>query len=70
MVADDHTLLRDGLRELLSVYVTFRIEVVRRRTAHRLAKREDRLHLVEGLLVAIVDIDEVIQLIRSSDDAE
>lgn len=57
-----------GLRELLSVYVDFRTDVVRRRTAHRLQKRQDRLHLVEGLLVAILDIDEVIQLIRSSDD--
>ncbi len=58
-----------GLRELLQVYVDFRIGVVRRRTAHRLAKRDERLHLVEGLLIAIVDIDEVIQVIRSSDDA-
>ena len=58
-----------GLRDLLTVYVDFRIDVVRRRTAHRLAKREERLHLVDGLLIAIVDIDEVIQLIRSSDDA-
>jgi DNA gyrase subunit A len=58
-----------GLRELLTVYVDFRIAVVRRRTSHRLAKREERLHLVDGLLIAIVDIDEVIQLIRSSDDA-
>ncbi|MDP9221077.1 MAG: DNA topoisomerase IV subunit A, partial [Actinomycetota bacterium] len=58
-----------GLRELLTVYVDFRINVVRRRTTHRLAKREERLHLVDGLLIAIVDIDEVIQLIRSSDDA-
>ncbi|MEO7069835.1 MAG: DNA topoisomerase IV subunit A [Nostocoides sp.] len=57
-----------GLKELLQVYVDFRIGVVRRRTRHRLAKREDRLHLVEGLLVAILDIDEVIQLIRSSDN--
>ncbi len=57
-----------GLKELLQVYVAFRTEVVRRRTAHRLARREARLHLVEGLLVAILDIDEVIQLIRSSDD--
>ena len=56
-----------GLRELLSVYVDHRIDVVRRRTAHRLAKREDRLHLVEGLLVAIVDIDDVIAIIRSSE---
>ncbi len=58
-----------GLRELLEVYVDFRIDVVRRRSQHRLTKREDRLHLVEGLLIAIVDIDEVIQVIRSSDDA-
>jgi len=58
-----------GLKELLRTYVDFRIGVVRRRTEHRLRKRQDRLHLVEGLLVAIVDIDEVIQLIRTSDDA-
>ncbi|WP_347351301.1 DNA topoisomerase IV subunit A [Intrasporangium sp.] len=58
-----------GLKELLQVYVDFRIDVVRRRSAFRLAKRAERLHLVEGLLVAILDIDEAIQLIRSSDDA-
>jgi DNA gyrase subunit A len=58
-----------GLKELLRVYVDFRTEVVRRRTEHRLGKREERLHLVEGLLIAILDIDEVIQVIRSSDDA-
>ncbi len=58
-----------GLKDLLRVYVDFRTDVVRRRTQHRLARREDRLHLVEGLLIAIVDIDEVIQVIRSSDDA-
>ncbi|MFN8096686.1 MAG: DNA topoisomerase IV subunit A [Dermatophilaceae bacterium] len=57
-----------GLKELLQVFVDFRIEVVRRRTGYRLARREERLHLVEGLLIAILDIDEVIQLIRSSDD--
>ncbi|HET7800520.1 MAG TPA: DNA topoisomerase IV subunit A [Humibacillus xanthopallidus] len=59
-----------GLKELLRVYVDFRTDVVRRRSAHRLRKREERLHLVEGLLVAIVDIDEVIQVIRTSDDAD
>ena len=58
-----------GLKDLLTVYVDFRRDVVRRRTAYRLARRQERLHLVEGLLVAILDIDEVIQLIRSSDDA-
>ncbi|MEJ1193684.1 DNA gyrase/topoisomerase IV subunit A [Pseudarthrobacter sp. CCNWLW207] len=58
-----------GLVALLSVYVGHRIDVVRRRTVFRLGKKKDRLHLVEGLLVAIVDIDEVIQIIRSSDEA-
>ncbi len=58
-----------GLKELLTVYVDFRVDVVRRRCEYRLAKKEERLHLVEGLLIAILDIDEVIQLIRSSDDA-
>ncbi|CAN5618549.1 DNA topoisomerase IV subunit A [soil metagenome] len=62
-----HTL---GLRELLTVYVDFRVDVVRRRTAYRVARKEDRLHLVLGLLIAIADIDEVIQVIRSSDDAK
>ncbi len=59
-----------GLKELLTVFVDHRIDVVRRRTAYRLARKEERLHLVKGLLVAILDIDEVIQVIRSSDDAE
>ena len=58
-----------GLKDLLKVYVDFRTDVVRRRCEYRLGKKEERLHLVEGLLIAILDIDEVIQLIRSSDDA-
>lgn len=58
-----------GLVQLLTVYVNHRIDVVRRRTVFRLGKKKDRLHLVEGLLIAIVDIDEVIQIIRSSDEA-
>ena len=43
--------------------------MVRRRSAFRRQKATDRLHIVEGLLIAILDIDEVIQIIRSSDDA-
>ena len=58
-----------GLQELLRVYVDHRLEVVRRRSAYRRRRAADRLHLVDGLLLAIVDIDEVIQLIRGSDDA-
>ncbi len=59
-----------GLRELLVVWVEHRLTVVRRRSEYRLARRRERLHLVEGLLIAIVDIDEVIQVIRSSDTAD
>ncbi|QMU98244.1 DNA topoisomerase IV subunit A [Microbacterium esteraromaticum] len=59
-----------GLKELLRVYLQHRIEVVTRRSRYRLARRNERLHLVRGLLLAILDIDEVIQVIRSSDDSE
>lgn len=59
-----------GLVDLLRVWVEHRLEVVRRRTSYRLTKRQERLHLVEGLLIAILDIDEVIQVIRASDDAD
>jgi DNA gyrase subunit A len=58
-----------GLRELLQVYVGHRIDVVRRRSAFRRRKREDRLHLIDGLLIALLNIDEVIQVIRESDDS-
>ena len=59
-----------GLKELLQVYVGHRISVVTRRSAYRLEQRTQRLHLVEGLLVAIVDIDQVIRVIRGSDDTD
>jgi len=59
-----------GLRELLRVYLDHRISVVTRRSRYRLERRKERLHLVEGLLIAILDIDEVIQVIRASDDGE
>lgn len=59
-----------GLRELLQVYIDHRISVTTRRTTYRLARRKERLHLVDGLLIAILDIDEVIQVIRASDDSD
>lgn len=58
-----------GLKELLEVYLDHRFEVVRRRSEFRRGKRRDRLHLVEGLLVALLDIDEVIRIIRDSDNS-
>ena len=58
-----------GLKELLEVYLDHRFNVVRRRSEFRRTKRRDRLHLVEGLLTALIDIDEVIRIIRSSDNS-
>ncbi|HKS49720.1 MAG TPA: DNA topoisomerase IV subunit A [Amycolatopsis sp.] len=58
-----------GLKQLLEVFLAHRYEVVTRRTRYRRRKREERLHLVEGLLVALLDIDKVIRLIRNSDNA-
>ncbi|SNS56452.1 DNA gyrase subunit A [Streptosporangium subroseum] len=58
-----------GLRELLQVYVDHRINVVRRRSAYRRRRREERLHLVDGLVIALLNIDEVIQVIRSSENS-
>ena len=59
-----------GLKEMLQVFLDHRLDVTTRRSRFRLKKCEDRLHLVEGLLIAILDIDDVIAIIRSSDDAE
>ena len=58
-----------GLIELCQHYIDHRLDVVRRRTAFRLDKAQRRLHLVEGLLVALDAIDLVVSIIRSSQDA-
>ena len=58
-----------GLIEMLQVFIDHRTDVVRRRSQYRLTKAEDRLHLVDGLLLATLNIDDVVALIRSSDDA-
>src|SRR5215472_15933836 len=58
-----------GLRELLAIWVDHRLEVTRRRSEYRRRKRQDRLHLIDGILIALLNIDEVIQVIRTSDDA-
>ena len=59
-----------GLKALLEVFLQHRYDVVTRRTRFRKRKREDRLHLVEGLLIALLDIDKVIRLIRASENAQ
>ncbi len=58
-----------GLKELLEVYLDHRFEVVRRRSEFRRRKRLDRMHLVDGLLIALLNIDAVIQTIRTSENA-
>ena len=59
-----------GLKELIHHYVLHQRDVVVRRTQHQLRKAEERAHVLEGLLVALDNLDEVIALIRASDDPE
>lgn len=58
-----------GLRDMLQVYLDHRLDVTLRRTTFNRDKALERLHLVEGLLIAILDIDDVIAIIRSSENA-
>ncbi|MVA75718.1 DNA topoisomerase 4 subunit A [Auraticoccus sp. F435] len=58
-----------SLHELLTVYLEHRLQVTLRRSRYDRDKAVDRLHLIEGLLIAILDIDSVIAVIRRSDDA-
>lgn len=56
-----------NLRQLITEFVKFRIEVIVRRTRYDLRKAEERAHILEGLLIALDHLDEVIALIRASD---
>ena len=57
-----------NLRDILTEWLDYRVATVRRRLEHRLAKVVDRLHILEGLLIAFLNIDEVIAIIRSNDE--
>lgn len=57
-----------GLRDILTEWLTFRTETVRRRLQYRLDKVLARLHILEGLLIAYLNIDEVIAIIRNEDN--
>ena len=57
-----------GLKELLQVFLGHRVDVVTRRSRFRLRKAQERAHLVEGLLLALANIDEVVRIIRASPD--
>ena len=68
--------LVDGVPKVLSVpeliqyYIDHQIDVIQRRTQHRLEKAENRLHIVEGLLLALNKIDQIIKVIKASKDVE
>ena len=57
-----------NLKKLLSEWLAFRSDTVTRRLKHRLEKVERRLHLLDGLLIAFLNLDEVIRIIRSEDE--
>ncbi len=59
-----------NFKELLQEYLRHRVTVIRRRTRHLLQKARQRKHTVEGLLIALANIDEVIHVIRTSSDQE
>ena len=59
-----------NLKTFLSEWLVFRLETVRKRLRYRLERVERRLHLLEGLLVAFLNLDEVIRIIRTEDDAK
>jgi len=59
-----------NLRQIIDEFIKFRIEVVVRRTQYELRKAQERAHILEGLLIALDHLDEVIKLIRASKDVE
>jgi DNA gyrase subunit A len=59
-----------GLKALLEVFLAHRYEVVTRRSEYRRRKRQERLHVVDGLLIALLDIDKVVRLIRTSENVQ
>ena len=60
-----------GLKEILDNYINFQVEIVTRRTRYDLEKAEARMHILEGLRIALANIDEIIEIIRNSyDDAK
>lgn len=58
-----------GLKKLLSVFINHRRTVITRRSKYRLRKAQARLHLLDGLLITVANIDAIIAIIRGSDDA-
>lgn len=68
MIGMDGRPAQKGLKAILSEWLSFRVDTVTRRLAHRLAQVEKRIHILEGRMIAFIHIDEVIRVIRESDD--
>ncbi len=68
MVGLDGRPVQKGLRKILTEWIAFRLSTVERRTRHRLAKVLDRIHILEGRQAVLLNIDEVIRIIRNSDE--
>jgi len=58
------------LKELIQQYIEFRIEIITKRTEYDLKKAKEKMHILEGLMIALRNIDEVIKIIRSSKEVE
>ena len=68
MLGQDKRPRQKTLTEILQEWIDFRLHTVRRRSAHRLGKVEDRIHILEGRQLVLLNIDEVIRIIRESDE--
>jgi topoisomerase-4 subunit A len=68
MIGVDGKPVLKGLRQVLTEWIGFRMETVTRRTQHRLSKVLDRIHILEGRQTVLLNIDEVIHIIRNSDE--
>ena len=68
MIGTDGRPRQKALPEILSEWIAFRFATVTRRTRHRLGKVDDRIHILEGRMLVLLNIDEVIRIIRESDE--
>ncbi len=68
MIGTDGRPVQKSLRQILSEWIAFRLDTVARRTRHRLGKVLDRIHVLEGRQLVLLRIDEVIRVIRDSDE--
>jgi topoisomerase-4 subunit A len=68
MIGNDGRPRQKGLKEIISEWIEFRVATVTRRTQFRLGKVKDRMHILEGRLIVLLNIDKVIKIIRNSDE--